>query len=100
MSAACSPYHAVVDGQAYPALLIGTGDTDDRVAPMHSFKYAARMQALADPSNPVLLTVAMDAGHGAGNSRTKTAAAAADRLAFAARHLGLTGIEAALKASA
>ena len=96
----CSPYHAVVDGQAYPALLIGTGDTDDRVAPMHSFKYAARMQALADPSNPVLLTVAMDAGHGAGNSRTKTAAAAADRLAFAARHLGLTGIEAALKASA
>lgn len=85
-----SPYHAVAQGQRYPALLIGTGDTDDRVAPMHSFKYAARLQKLADPSRPVLLTVNRNSGHGAGNSRSKTAKNAADRLAFAARHLGLT----------
>lgn len=85
-----SPYHAVVQGGRYPALLIGTGDTDDRVAPMHSFKYAARLQALADPSRPVLLTVDKNSGHGAGNSRSQTAKGAADRLAFAAHHLGLT----------
>lgn len=85
-----SPYHAAVRGRRYPALLIGTGDTDDRVAPMHSFKYAARLQALADSSRPVLLTVDKDSGHGAGNSRSKTAKSAADRLVFAARHLGLT----------
>lgn len=84
-----SPYHAVSAGQRYPALLIGTGDTDDRVAPMHSFKYAARLQTLADPARPVLLTIDKDSGHGAGNSRSKTAKAAADRLAFAAHHLGL-----------
>lgn len=94
-----SPYHAVVAGQTYPALLIGTGDTDDRVSPTHSFKYAARMQALADPSRPVLLSVEMDAGHGAGNSRSKTAAAAADRLAFAAWRLGLSRIDRALAAA-
>lgn len=84
-----SPYHAIVQGVRYPALLIGTGDTDDRVAPMHSFKYAARMQALADGSRPVLLTVDKNAGHGAGNSRSKTAKSTTDRLVFAAHHLGL-----------
>lgn len=85
-----SPYHAVLEGQRYPALLIGTGDTDDRVAPTHSFKYAARLQAMAHPSRPVLLKVDKDSGHGAGNARSKTAESATDRLTFAARHLGLT----------
>lgn len=85
-----SPYHATLEGQRYPALLIGTGDTDDRVAPTHSFKYAARLQAMAHPSRPVLLKVDKDSGHGAGNARSKTAESATDRLTFAARHLGLT----------
>ncbi|MGH7027070.1 prolyl oligopeptidase family serine peptidase [Brevundimonas sp.] len=43
-----------------------------------------------DPARPVLLTIDKDSGHGAGNSRSKTAKSAADRLAFAARHLDLT----------
>jgi prolyl oligopeptidase len=83
-----SPYHNIVPGRRYPAMLIGTGDTDDRVAPAHSFKYAARMQAEGAPDNPVLLEVETKAGHGAGTSRSHVVAAAADRLAFALKNLG------------
>ena len=41
---AYSPYHNVRPGTHYPATLISTADTDDRVVPMHSFKFAAALQ--------------------------------------------------------
>ena len=41
---AYSPYHNVKKGTKYPPTLIMTADTDDRVVPMHSFKFAAAMQ--------------------------------------------------------
>ena len=74
-----SPLHNVAvptEGtRNYPALLILTGDHDDRVPPLHSLKYGATVQhAVAfDPAperspqrNPVLLRVETRAGHGAG----------------------------------
>ena len=42
---AYSPYHQVVDGTAYPATLVTTGEEDSRVDPCHARKYAARLQA-------------------------------------------------------
>ncbi len=42
---AYSPYHNIRDGEDYPAILVTTADTDDRVVPGHSFKYAAALQA-------------------------------------------------------
>ena len=47
-----SPYHNIRAGKAkgdrdYPAILVTTADTDDRVVPGHSFKYAAALQAAA-----------------------------------------------------
>ncbi|MGN6210466.1 prolyl oligopeptidase family serine peptidase [Asticcacaulis sp.] len=77
-----SPYHNIVDGRKYPAVLVGTADTDDRVAPPHSLKFAARLQAAAAPGAPVLLSVAFNAGHGAGTSRSQVVSDAADRMAF------------------
>jgi len=84
-----SPYHNIVPGQRYPATLVTTGDTDDRVHPAHSYKFAARLQAEAAAGTPVLLNVEADAGHGAGNRRSQVTASAADRLAFTLHHLGM-----------
>lgn len=39
-----SPYHNIKGGCTYPAILVTTADTDDRVVPGHSFKYTAELQ--------------------------------------------------------
>ena len=85
-----SPYHNIVPGRRYPATLVTTGDTDDRVYPAHSFKFAARLQAEAAPGSPVLLSVEANAGHGAGTRRSQVIDSAADRLAFTLQQLGMT----------
>jgi len=79
---AYSPYHNLEDGVAYPATLITTADTDDRVVPAHSFKFAARMQAAQGGDEPVLLRVESSAGHGAGKPTKKRIEEAADLWAF------------------
>jgi prolyl oligopeptidase len=48
-----------------------TGDTDDRVVPMHSFKVVAGLQHCQAGTAPVLLRVAAGAGHGAGRPASK-----------------------------
>src|SRR6266513_2360745 len=42
---AYSPYHHVVDGTKYPAVLMMTGANDPRVDPANSRKLTARLQA-------------------------------------------------------
>ena len=61
-----SPYHNLKIGTSYPATLITTGDTDDRVVPGHSFKFAAALQHANDGPNPVLIRIETRGGHGAG----------------------------------
>jgi len=67
-----SPYHQVVDGTAYPAVLLTTSDTDSRVDPMHALKMTARLQAAASSDNPILLRFEIGAGHGHGEALSKT----------------------------
>ncbi|KRD99980.1 prolyl endopeptidase [Bosea sp. Root381] len=86
---ALSPYHNVVSGKAYPAILVTTADADDRVVPGHSFKYAAAIQAADIGTKPRLLRVETRAGHGAGKPLDKVIAEAADMWAFAAHWTGL-----------
>jgi prolyl oligopeptidase len=90
---AYSPVHNVRFGAKYPAILVTTGDHDDRVFPAHSFKYAAEMQrsvAGVAGSGPVLIRIDSNAGHG-GSSGTspvsKTIDEWADKMGFAAHFL-------------
>src|ERR1700690_65730 len=65
---AYSPYHHVVKGTAYPAVLMLTGANDGRVNPMHSRKFAAALQAATSSSHPILLRISKTSGHGIGSS--------------------------------
>jgi prolyl oligopeptidase len=87
---AYSPYHNIRnDGTAYPAVLVTTADTDDRVVPGHSFKYTAALQAANTGAAPKLIRIERRAGHGAGTPISKIIAETADEWAFAAHHTGL-----------
>lgn len=63
---AYSPLHNISTEKEYPAVLVTTGDHDDRVVPAHSFKYAATLQEKYSGNNPVMIRINTDAGHGAG----------------------------------
>jgi len=84
-----SPVHNVKPGVRYPAIMVTTGDHDDRVHPGHSFKYAAALQA-ANPANPLplLIRIETNAGHGAGKPISKIIEETADKFAFALYYTG------------
>ena len=84
-----SPYHNVQSGKDYPAILVTTADTDDRVVPGHSFKYAAALQAADIGSKPHLIRIETRAGHGSGKPTDKLIAESADMYAFIAKWTGL-----------
>ena len=88
---AYSPYHNIRTGVAYPAILVTTADTDDRVVPGHSFKYAAALQAADPAGKPHLIRIETRAGHGAGKPTDKVVAEGADVLSFLAYWSGLRG---------
>lgn len=85
-----SPYHNVRDGVDYPAIMVTTADTDDRVVPGHSFKYAAALQAARIGDKPHLIRIETRAGHGSGKPTDKIIAEFADQYGFAAHFTGLT----------
>jgi prolyl oligopeptidase len=68
---AYSPYHHVRAGEAYPAVLLATAESDTRVDPMHARKMTARLQAATSAGRPVLLRLEARAGHGAGKPLSK-----------------------------
>ncbi len=84
-----SPYHNIASGTEYPAVLVTTADTDDRVVPGHSFKYAAALQAADIGSKPHLIRIETRAGHGSGKPTDKAIEEAADIGAFLAHWTGL-----------
>lgn len=83
-----SPYHHVVEGTAYPAVLFTVFDGDSRVDPLHARKLCAALQAATTSDAPVLLRDEQDVGHGA-RSVTRTIGLNVDVLAFLAAHTGL-----------
>jgi prolyl oligopeptidase len=85
---AYSPYHHVVDGTAYPAVLFLTGANDPRVNPMQSRKMTARLQAASTSGLPILLRTSADSGHGA-SSADEDIEQSADMFAFLFDELGM-----------
>ena len=79
---AYSPYHNLKAGVRYPPTLVTTADTDDRVIPAHSFKFAARLQEVQRGDAPVLIRVETSAGHGGGTPISKIIDETTDELAF------------------
>ena len=85
-----SPLHNIRSGTQYPAILVTTADTDDRVVPGHSFKYTATLQAAKLGDKPHLIRIETRAGHGSGKPTDKIIEEAADQWAFIARWTGMT----------
>jgi prolyl oligopeptidase len=86
-----SPYHRVVDGTSYPAVLFTVFESDTRVDPLHARKMCAALQhaTTADAAaRPVLIRRETKVGHGT-RSVTRTIDLAVDTLSFLAGHLGL-----------
>ncbi|HEX3420878.1 MAG TPA: prolyl oligopeptidase family serine peptidase [Candidatus Udaeobacter sp.] len=88
---AYSPYHHVVDGTKYPAVLMMTGANDGRVAPYHSRKMTARLLAANKSENPILLRTSSSAGHGIGTALSERIKQSADIYAFLFSQLGMSG---------
>jgi prolyl oligopeptidase len=85
---AYSPYHHVVKGTAYPAVLICSARNDDRVDPMHARKMTAALQAATGSPNPILLRIEDQSGHGGSDQVKKTIAYATDVWGFLIDELG------------
>jgi prolyl oligopeptidase len=88
---AYSPYHHVVDGTKYPAVLMMTGANDGRVAPYHSRKMTARLLAANKSGNPILLRTSSSAGHGIGTALSERIKQLADIYGFLFGQLGMSG---------
>ncbi|MCI0500091.1 MAG: prolyl oligopeptidase family serine peptidase [Planctomycetales bacterium] len=82
-----SPYHTIKKGVIYPATLVVTADTDDRVVPGHSFKFIAGLQDAQAGDRPVLIRIQTDAGHGSGKPVSMQIEETADIYAFLAENL-------------
>ncbi|MGY6561418.1 MAG: prolyl oligopeptidase family serine peptidase [Luteibaculaceae bacterium] len=83
-----SPLHNLVPAN-YPATMVTTADHDDRVVPAHSFKFAAKLQEVHTGINPVLIRIAVDAGHGAGKPTSKILDEEAEKWAFMLWNVGV-----------
>jgi len=107
-----SPVHNVrrpADGGQYPAVMITTGDHDDRVVPLHSHKLTATLQHVmcggggggnseeekeeakdgaSLQKNPIITRIDVRAGHGAGKPTEKVIAEVSDMFGFAAEVVG------------
>ncbi|NND84097.1 MAG: S9 family peptidase [Acidimicrobiia bacterium] len=86
---AYSPLHNIGDPSTYPPILVTTAETDDRVVPMHSHKFAAELQHAAGGSSerPLLERIDRRAGHGLGKPVSKLIDESADFYGFLLHHL-------------
>jgi prolyl oligopeptidase len=84
-----SPYHNIKSGVQYPAMIVSTADTDDRVVPGHSFKYISALQAAKTGEKPKIIRIETRAGHGSGKPTDKLIEEYSEIYAFLAKWTGL-----------
>ncbi|MDX1270208.1 prolyl oligopeptidase family serine peptidase [Bizionia paragorgiae] len=92
-----SPVHNVKENTEYPATMVLTGDHDDRVVPAHSFKFAAELQAKQFGTNPRLIRIDVNAGHGAGKPVSMQIQEWADIFGFTFFNMGYDTLPSASK---
>lgn len=85
---AYSPLNNIHPGTCYPPTLITTSWDDDRVVPMHEFKFTAAIQRAQSCANPILLRTTGATSH-TYMPTDKQIAQAADVWAFQAYSLGI-----------
>lgn len=83
-----SPLHSIKKHE-YPATLVLTGDHDDRVVPAHSFKFISTLQKNNTSSNPTLIRIDSNAGHGSGKPTDKQILEFTDMWSFVFYNLGM-----------
>ncbi|SFB94707.1 prolyl oligopeptidase [Halobiforma haloterrestris] len=83
-----SPYHNVESGTEYPPVFFKTAEGDTRVHPVHAWKTAARMQAVAD-GGPFLCKTNRDTGHGTGKPTWMVVEEQLDNWSFLFDQLGV-----------
>ena len=86
---AYSPFHRVVDGTAYPAVLMPAGENDGRVNPAQTRKMTARLQQATVPHKPIVLRSSSSSGHGVDTALDEQIAIDTDVFAFLFDQLGL-----------
>ncbi|HAG16103.1 MAG TPA: hypothetical protein DCG69_06195 [Bacteroidales bacterium] len=59
-----SPLQNLKAGVSYPNLLLITGENDDRVPPLHSYKFLAALQELGDAKSIYQIYITPGSGHG------------------------------------
>ncbi|CAL8076095.1 unnamed protein product [Calicophoron daubneyi] len=82
----------------YPALLVLTADHDDRVVPLHSFKFISTLQTKlchnsSQQKRPLLIRIETKAGHGGGKPTSKLIDECTDVFAFLQVALGLRWVD-------
>jgi prolyl oligopeptidase len=85
-----SPYHRIRNGQAYPAMMIVSGDADTNCNPLHARKMTARVQAATGSRHPVILDYSKFRGHSPVLPLSERIEALTDRMAFLSDQLELT----------
>jgi prolyl oligopeptidase len=86
---AYSPYHQLKEQTSYPALLMLTADSDDRVDPLHARKFVAAMRWATNHDRKILLRLETKAGHGGGDMVKKLVDRRLDTYAFLFDQLGM-----------
>ena len=76
-------YHNLKDGTKYPATLVTAGMNDPRVIAWVPAKFAAKLMAANASEEDILFLTDFEAGHGIGNSKTKSWESLADLFSFA-----------------
>jgi oligopeptidase B len=85
---AYSPYDQV-SRQAYPAMLVTGGLWDSQVQYWEPAKWVARLRTLKTDSNPLLMRMNMEAGHGGKSGRFERYREVAEEYAFVLWQAGI-----------
>ncbi|MAX71132.1 MAG: hypothetical protein CMC76_08540 [Flavobacteriaceae bacterium] len=84
-----SPLHNIKEGVKYPNLLLITGSDDDRVPPLHSYKFLATLQEKGSNTSLYILHVVNGSGHGGAISSEEFTQKISKKYSFLFNQLGI-----------